>query len=292
MTADGGNCRPGLQPPAGDGFSAEAVSLGGTEQAGRQDASRPASAPPLMAETIGCIDRDPNRFRRVGHKGAHLIVPGNTLASFDAAIAAGVDMIEFDVLRQEHGEQLLVAHDWIDAGRPGVLTLEEGLDHLAGPAFAGVELDIDLKLGGYELRVIDALAARGLLDRSLISSQLRASLALIRSSGAGVRLGWSVPNLRRDPFRAPLLVPGAWVGLQAMRLALPSRASAAISSGAVDALMAHWRLVTPSLVSAVTRAGGELYVWTVDSLPQIQALADLGVSGVITNDPRLFAALA
>ena len=35
---------------------------------------------------------------RVGHKGADAIAPGNTLASFDAALAAGVDMIEFDVL--------------------------------------------------------------------------------------------------------------------------------------------------------------------------------------------------
>ena len=38
-------------------------------------------------------------YRRVGHKGADHIAPGNTLASFDAALAAGVDMVEFDVLR-------------------------------------------------------------------------------------------------------------------------------------------------------------------------------------------------
>jgi hypothetical protein len=37
-------------------------------------------------------------MRRVGHKGADLIEPGNTLASFDAALAHGVDMIELDVL--------------------------------------------------------------------------------------------------------------------------------------------------------------------------------------------------
>ena len=36
--------------------------------------------------------------RRVGHKGADMIAPGNTFESFDAALAAGVDMIEFDVL--------------------------------------------------------------------------------------------------------------------------------------------------------------------------------------------------
>ena len=41
-------------------------------------------------------------LRRVGHKGADHIAPGNTLASFDAALAAGVDMIEFDVLPEDH----------------------------------------------------------------------------------------------------------------------------------------------------------------------------------------------
>ncbi len=48
---------------------------------------------------------------RVGHKGADLIAPGNTIASFDAALAAGVDMIEFDVLPVPCGEGLVMAHD-------------------------------------------------------------------------------------------------------------------------------------------------------------------------------------
>ena len=37
-------------------------------------------------------------MRLVGHKGADLIAPGNTLESFRAAVEAGVDTIEFDVL--------------------------------------------------------------------------------------------------------------------------------------------------------------------------------------------------
>src|SRR5204862_91920 len=40
------------------------------------------------------------RPRRVGHKGAAHIEPGNTLASFDAALRHGVDMIELDVLSE------------------------------------------------------------------------------------------------------------------------------------------------------------------------------------------------
>jgi glycerophosphoryl diester phosphodiesterase len=47
--------------------------------------------------------------------------------------------------------------------------------------------------------------------------------------------------------------------------------------------------VTSRLLRAVRDAGGELYVWTVDDAARMRALEALGVSGIITNDPRLFA---
>ena len=97
-------------------------------------------------------------LRRVGHKGADHIAPGNTAESFDAALAHGVDMIEFDVLPEDHRapetSRLLLAHDYSHAAP---LTLEQGLAHLVGARFAGVELDVDLKLPGYERRVVEAL---------------------------------------------------------------------------------------------------------------------------------------
>jgi glycerophosphoryl diester phosphodiesterase len=232
------------------------------------------------------------QLRRVGHKGADLIAPGNTHASFDAALAAGVDMIEFDVLAEEHSDRLVLAHDYLDAARRSPHTLEEGLVHLASDAFVGIELDVDLKLPGYEHRVLDALRAHDMLERTLISSQYRSSLELIRAAEPAVRLGLSVPKLRRDPFRSRALALPALAALQAARMILPRRAVGAIRAGYCDALMAHWRLVTPRLVRDVRGAGGELYVWTVDELPRLRALQALGVTGVITNDPRLFAALA
>lgn len=232
-------------------------------------------------------------LRRVGHKGADLIAPGNTYASFDAALEAGVDMIEFDVLPERAPEgRLLLAHDYEDAARRTPHTLEEGLAHLASERFAGVELDVDLKLPGYELRALDALRNYEMLERTLISTMFRESLELIRSVEPNVRLGWTVPKLRRDPFGSPLtFVPGL-IALWVARLVLPGRAAAAIGDGRADALMAHWRLVTPRLARRVRDAGGELYVWTVDELPRIRELEAAGVTGVITNDPRLFAALA
>ena len=229
-----------------------------------------------------------NRLRRVGHKGADLIAPGNTLASFDAALEAGVDMIEFDVLPDTTTGQLLLAHDHHDAARRTPNTLEEGLAHLASGRFAGVELDVDLKLPGYEREVLSALRSHDLLARTLISSQYRSSLRLIRSSTPEVRLGWSVPKLRRDPFRSPVMAVPAFVALRALRVLLPRSAARALSSGLCDALMVHWRLVTPRLARAVQRAGGELYVWTVDEVGLLRTMEGLGVTGVITNDPRLF----
>ena len=92
----------------------------------------------------------PKRLRRVGHKGAAHIEPGNTLASFDAALRHGVDMIELDVL-SEHADgsgALLVAHDHEDTRARAPVTFEQALEHLSGPAFAGVELDVDVKLPG------------------------------------------------------------------------------------------------------------------------------------------------
>jgi glycerophosphoryl diester phosphodiesterase len=233
-----------------------------------------------------------SELRRVGHKGADRIAPGNTYASFDAAREAGVDMIEFDVLPERGTGRLLLAHDYADAATRSPHTLEEALAYLSTAAFADIELDVDLKLPGFELRVLEALRTHALLDRALVSSQYQASLALIRTHEPSVRLGWSVPRLRRDPFRSRAWRAPAMAAALAARAVLPWRAATAVRRGRCDALMVHWRLVTPRLVRSVLSAGGEVYVWTVDELPRLRALEAIGVTGVITNDPRLFAALA
>jgi glycerophosphoryl diester phosphodiesterase len=222
--------------------------------------------------------------KRVGHKGAHHIAPGNTLASFDAAIEHGVDMVEFDVLRRDG--RLLLAHDPEDAERPDVITLAEGLDHLAG---TGVELDVDLKWHGYEEEVLDELAARNMLRRVLISTMERVSIDRIRALDPDVRVGLSVPRLREHPNeRRAAARYATYARMGVYREFLPGRAAAAIRGDRYDALMCHFALVTPRLVRSVQGAGGELYVWTVDDAPRIAALEALGVDGVITNDPRLF----
>jgi glycerophosphoryl diester phosphodiesterase len=225
---------------------------------------------------------------RVGHKGADHVAPGNTLESFEAALEHGVDMIEFDVLRTRDG-RLVLAHDYEDAETRECVTLEDGLAHFAGEAYTGVELDVDMKLPGYEREVAEGLARHGLVERSLVSTMYPESLDVLRELEPGVRRGWSVPRVRRNYLRAPLYVrlPVYAVALY-MRARLPGQAAARLRAGGCEAIMVHQILVSGRLVRAVHAAGGQVYVWTVDDAPKIRTLEALGVDGVITNDPRLF----
>jgi glycerophosphoryl diester phosphodiesterase len=225
-------------------------------------------------------------LKRVGHKGADLIAPGNTIDSFKAALEHGVDMIEFDVLRLRDG-RLVLAHDYGDAAKREPIALEEGLDHFAGEAYAGVELDVDLKLPGYESEVIEGLLRRGLGDRAIVSSTYLDSLDRVSKLAPGMRRGWSVPRARRDYTRS-IYAPAAYLIARVIRRRLPREAASLIKAGRLDAVMAHWLLASRRLVEQVKSAGGQVYVWTVDDPARIEKLSALGVDGVITNDPRLF----
>lgn len=231
-----------------------------------------------------------SRPLRVGHKGAAHLAPGNTPASFEAALEHGVDMIEFDVL-SEHPDgsgRLLIAHDYEDARSRTPLELEQALDHLAGGQFADLEFDVDLKLPGYELRVIDALRQARLTERTLISCMYQSALSRLRAAEPSLRLGWSVPRVRHDYTESKLMAIPALALLSGYRALLPRHASTALREGLIDAIMAHWRLVTPRLLRAVREEDGQLYVWTVDDRPMIGRLTAMGVDGIITNDPGLF----
>jgi glycerophosphoryl diester phosphodiesterase len=224
--------------------------------------------------------------KRVGHKGADLIAPGNTAESFQAALEMGVHMIEFDVLPLSDG-RLVLAHDPVDAASREPLTLEEGLDHFASDAYSDVELDVDLKAPGYEREVVEALAERGLLGRSLVSSTYLRTMDTLGQVMPGVRRGWSIPRARRDYTRSPL-APVVYGLLLLWRKLLPFQAAKLLRAGRIEAVMSHYLLVSRQLVRAVHAEGGEVYVWTVDEHKRIELLDSMGVDGVITNDPRLF----
>jgi glycerophosphoryl diester phosphodiesterase len=237
---------------------------------------------------------------RVGHKGADLIHPGNTPASFAAAVEHGVDIIEIDVLwtrdghpRRPEAERspLVIAHDWHDAERRTPLTLGEGLDAFLRPPLDRVEIDLDIKLPGREEEIVAALRERELLDRAMVSTMELSSLARIRKLEPRLRRGWTYPKVKRDWAsvrwaRAPMLA-----ALVAMRRRLPAIAARALPDMGVDSMWVYHPIVSRRLARVAREADVELIAWTVDDLPRMHKLVRDGVSGLCSNDPRLFAHL-
>lgn len=217
-----------------------------------------------------------SNFHRVGHGGASAIAPANTLASFDAALEIGVDMIEFDV-RAWRGE-LLLAHTILDARREGKLRLRDALQHLASRRFADVALNVDLKHVGCERELVDQLDHAGLLGQTLISSQVPAVLDRMRTLEPRARLGISVGGRIARASRR-------WRSWH-------SQVLEGLSCGRWHALMAQHRLVDDALIEAVADRHGLLYAWTVNERAAIERLRALGVHGIATADPRLFASLS
>jgi glycerophosphoryl diester phosphodiesterase len=228
-------------------------------------------------------------YRRVGHKGADAIVTGNTAESFDAAVEAGVDMIEFDVLRAKEGK-LIVAHDHHDALVRRPMDLAEALDLFLEEPLTEVEIDCDLKLAGREAELAGALAGSGLVERAMVSTMEVESLLKLRQIEPDLRLGWTYPKSRRDWTRYGWARPALRACLSAIRRRFPAILEKKAPELRVDAVWAYHPIITPRLVDAAKKVEVELIAWTVDDEERIRELVEMGVDGICSNDPRLFEA--
>jgi glycerophosphoryl diester phosphodiesterase len=217
--------------------------------------------------------------------------------SFEAAVEAGVDVIELDVLWTRDGHPrlptsertpLVVAHDWHDAERRRPLTLAEALDAFSRPPLDRVEIDLDVKLAGREQEVVAALQDRGLVDRSMISTMELTTLARVAELEPSLRRGWTYPKVTRDWAskrwaRAPMAA-----ALVAMRRRLPALARQRLPELGVEAMWVYHALVSARLARVTEEAGVRLIAWTVDDAARMRRLIEMGVDGLCSNDPRLF----
>jgi glycerophosphoryl diester phosphodiesterase len=214
----------------------------------------------------------------VGHRGAPVTAEGNTLVSFEAAVAAGADLVEFDV-----GRELTIGHSRSER-RQGGAALGETLDLLGE---LGVGIQIDVKCVGIERQVVEAVRERRLEDRVLVSSTWGRSLRKLKRLEPRLATGLGYP---RDRAGA-----GAWswpagvsaVAVAVAREAMPARTPPLLAFSRADVLMLHRNLVTPAVVGIAHRRGVALFVWTVNDPGQVAGLASLAVDGITSDDPGM-----
>jgi glycerophosphoryl diester phosphodiesterase len=221
-----------------------------------------------QADSITSLNRS---FVCIGHGGAPLLAPENTMPSFWAARSAGADMVEFDVLRFRG--RVVLAHSFIDAARRRCVPLEDALTEFASVRFDGVRFNVDIKWPGCERELVDAVRRHGLLDRCLFSALLPRILDRVRELDPDARVGLSLGGrLARILCHRPRRSLRVWT-------------SHALANGRFHALMVHHEWLTAGWMEHLRELEAEVYAWTVNEWAVAESLLLLGVAGVTTDDP-------
>ncbi|HEY6960638.1 MAG TPA: glycerophosphodiester phosphodiesterase [Gaiellaceae bacterium] len=221
------------------------------------------------------LERRDGRPLVIGHRGAAAVAPENSREALEAAVTAGADLVEFDV-----GPGLVLAHD---AGADG-MPLGDALDLLAATPLG---LHIDVKERGYEQAVLEAVDARGLRDRVLVSTAYAAVGRRVRALAPElpVAIGYPRDSYGVSRFRWPDAVVAP--GRAALRGAMPLRIPLLLRAASANVLALHHTLCSRAAVAAARRAGAPVLAWTANDPERVRALAAMGVDGIVSDDPAM-----
>jgi glycerophosphoryl diester phosphodiesterase len=218
---------------------------------------------------------------RIGHKGAAALAPENTLRSLEAALDAGVDVVEFDVI-----SSLVLAHSPKEIPREPA-TLDQALGLLQQHA---VGVHVDVKTIGAEREIVDALRRHELLDRALVGTFEVPSLHRFAELEPGLPRALSYPRDRYNVSRGRALAPLRMGGAAALRQVLPRRIGAMLTRAQATIASLHHAVVSRAVVERCHTLGIPVIAWTVDSPALLARMEAAGVDAVVSNDPRIFRA--
>jgi glycerophosphoryl diester phosphodiesterase len=226
------------------------------------------------------------------HRGASGIAPENTMASFRKAVGLGADGIELDVQLTADGRMVVVHDERLGrtcAGSGMIRDLK--LEYLRSLDFGGwfsdkfkgekiplleevIEmtkttgtlLNIEMKTvpceqdHAIEYTLAKIISATGIADRAIVSSFDHYSLEKIKNICGGIRI-------------APLYV-GMFKDICAYALKLRA-----------DFIHPQFGYIDADTLEDCRKHGIGVNVWTVDGDDDIKRMAEMGVSGIVTNKP-------
>jgi glycerophosphoryl diester phosphodiesterase len=214
----------------------------------------------------------------IGHRGAAAVAAENTVASLQAAIAAGADIVEFDIspgLRLGHSLGELPEQE---------LSLDEALEFLGSH---DVGLHLDVKLPGYENGVLDAVRRHRLEDRAYVSTAFAVTARRIAAYAPGctVAIGYPRDRVGISKLRWPSTLTRA--GAASLRQAMPLRVPVLLRWAHANAVSLHQTLCSPTAVSVAHRLGAPVLAWTANDPATVRRLVAAGVDGIVSDDPGM-----
>jgi glycerophosphoryl diester phosphodiesterase len=226
----------------------------------------------------------------LAHRGLALDAPENTLLAFEKALDVGVTHLETDVHASADGVAM-ISHDpdltrlagrrtrvaqhtaaelrGMDLGYgQGFCSLADALD-----AFPGARFNIDIKSADAIAPTVAAIRDAHAVDRVLIGSFSAARrLAVVRQ----------LPGVATS-----VSARGALTAVAAMRspggLATVRRVLRDVHAVQLPLSMLRMSTMTPRTIAAFHASGVEVHAWTINDVPTMTRLLDLGVDGLVTD---------
>ena len=232
----------------------------------------------------------------IGHRGYHAKYPENTIASFQAAIAAESSMIELDVMLSAD-RRMVVIHDatlerttngqgsvtdftlaelkqldagsWFDSqyANQTIPELSEVLDLASGRSYVNIEIksiayEPNHPADAIEKQVVDLLRHKNLLEACMISSfdvNILEQIAFMKTPPAIAFIS-KEPATRDTVQMCTRLNTFSW--------------------------HPDHRVVTRDQVEQMHEAGIRVFPYNVNTLAEYTRMSNMRVDGVITNDPQ------
>lgn len=212
----------------------------------------------------------PSKILLLGHRGARLYAPENTIAAFDLALEHGADGFEFDV-RCTRDKQTVLCHDpklnQLVLRRHTLRQIRESCNsHEMPPCLEDVLdryrdrfLNIEVKVRGMEPIIVRAVR-RARPRHYFISSFLPGVVRRLHELDSSLVLGALAQT--RWQLRRWRILPVVYV-------------------------VPHYRLLTRRLVERIHADGKKVVAWTMNDRRRILEAASLGVDAIISDDTKL-----
>jgi glycerophosphoryl diester phosphodiesterase len=212
----------------------------------------------------------PSKILLLGHRGARLYAPENTIAAFDLALKHGADGFEFDV-RCTRDRRTILCHDPklndLVLRRHTFRQIQESCNSRETPPcledvldrYSGIFLNIEVKVRGVEPIIVRAVR-RTRPKHYFISSFLPGVVRRLHDLDSSLLLGALAQT--RWQLRRWRMLPVTYV-------------------------VPHYRLLTRRLVEKIHAEGKKVVAWTVNDPRQMLRFASLGVDAIISDDTKL-----
>ena len=214
----------------------------------------------------------------IGHRGAAAVAPENTLAALEAAVAARVDLVEFDI-----SPGLRLGHS-LDELPPEEVSLDDALEFLKGH---GVGVHLDVKLPGYEHDVLEAIRRHGVGERAVVSTSFAVTVRRFARLAPELPRAIGYPRDRLGVSDLSWPRPMQRAGAAALRQAMPVRIPVLLRWARANTLSLHHTLCSRAAVAISHRLGAPVLAWTVNDPASVRRVTAAGVDGIVSDDPEM-----